>query len=638
MFKRLAYIVGILALLTACQKKAVEPVHIPAVNAKTVTPMPDESGSVKAFIGTTVKASGFNLDRVSSVTIGGVQAEILSQSIKEIEFTVPALELAQSDNPHLQMLEIFSKDSEEPIFKCNYFITVPVTDALVSGFSPASGTAGTVVTVSGRNLDQITGIDVNGKSVSVDDLTIAADKVQFPMPAVEPSGASTSVAIAAYWVGGTIDVTDQTPFEYLAPVFSALSQSAPAKIGDEFTLTGENLDLVDALTWNSQELLILSKEAKSLSFKIPSAIEKTEPAVKAANLVASYGTPAQSVNAGEFSVDTTPMGPAKPAFTSIANVDAAYSLFYLGKELVVKGENMATVEKFSVDGIDAPLVGAATDVEAHFVMPSTISGTAKKDVALVAYYNSGEVAFTETISVLPFYYTKGLKICTGSNSKSTYPAANAEAAFLLLNEGRVASVSEWKTKELDPFALQTTNSVITAAGKTAAGATAQQYYSVQPYYFLTASSAHKLAFQNPANSASQLKTFFLDGVALSATYGTPSIYARIITDNADFVAAAKAGTVTDILSYTTLAGSAAPAFGTAEGSTWVAGSVLGIQYVNFAHAHDTGGKPTAMENVCRQGFIVIKSVGCGDPATGLALTTREGYIEFDLYWSNELTK
>ena len=112
----------------------------------------------------------------------------------------------------------------------------------------------------------------------------------------------------------------------------------------------------------------------------------------------------------------------------------------------------------------------------------------------------------------------------------------------------------------------------------------------------------------------------------------------ILKDEADddVKAAVKAGNLEDIATNK-FAGSSAPAFGTAEGDAWVKGSVLRVQYVSFSHASDgTGGKPTAAEHVHKTGYIHISDVTCGDPATGLALETREGYIELDLYWSNEI--
>ena len=104
-------------------------------------------------------------------------------------------------------------------------------------------------------------------------------------------------------------------------------------------------------------------------------------------------------------------------------------------------------------------------------------------------------------------------------------------------------------------------------------------------------------------------------------------------DNATFKQSVLDGTVTDIVGYTKAAGSAAPALGTGT-SDWNVGSVIEIQYVKFEYVQSTGGKPAAATDVFRQGFMVIRDVTCNDGT--LASETREGYVEFDLYWSNEI--
>ena len=622
--------------MSGCKEEPVELVNTPAFDSSTVSPAANESGTVRAYVGTEVTASGFNLDKVSDVMVDDVKAEIVSQTIKEITFRMPDMGFAQQDDPYHVVIKAF--DDETVVFTYDYYLTVPVTDALVSGYDPKTGTVGQVVTISGRNLEQVTAVLFNDVQVAAEAFVeIKADAVKVAVPALPAEAGSASVAIKALWGDGNqIDVTGEQPFTLNVPFFNAFTQTEAAKLADEIILTGVNLDLVQKVTWGAVELLIAEQTAESLTVKIPTSIEKLDPVVAKAALEAVYGEPAQTVTvAAEFLVDTTPMGPAAPVFASAAPSDNAYTGFYLAKEVTVSGANFASIEKFEVDGIEVELSEPATDIAAKFVMPSTITGTQAKDVTLVAIWNGGNRAEFGTIKVYPFYYTKGLIMRLGSNSKGTYPAENRDAAFLLLDEGRMISVDEFAAG-VDAPAMSGTNTVV-ASNKAAAGATAEQYYAVQPYLFATSSSSHKLAFQNPANSTSQLKCHrYENGNSLPSTNGTPIIFMSILKDEADddVKAAVKAGNLEDIATNK-FAGSSAPAFGTAEGDTWVKGSVLRVQYVSFSHASDgTGGKPTAAEHVHKTGYIHISDVTCGDPATGLALTTREGYIELDLYWSN----
>lgn len=639
--KKTVYILfaGLLALTLSCKKEGIRPKNIPAIDVTTqkLEPAADESGSVRAFVGTEVTAKGFNLDKVGLVKLNDLEAEIVSKDIKTLVFKVPDLGLAQRDDPHQVKLVVYGEDKSSVIFNYNYYVTVPVTDALVSGFEPKTGTVGTQVVISGRNLTQVTAVKVEG--VNAELLSAEDAKVTFTLPPVSTDAAQTDLEITAIWSGGEIDVTETEPFVLNVPVFSAYTQGEDAAVlGDEISFTGENVDLASGFSWGDIAFLVVEQNATSVTLKIPTGIEEMTPAVQAKDITATYGTPAQKLTlVKNFKVDTTPIGPAAPVFTSITPVDTNYAQIYLGKEMSVKGENFASVEKFVVDGVEAALVGEPTDVEARFAIPTTITGTAAKAVSLKLVWGGGNELDCGTITVYPFYYTKGLKLRIGSNSKNSYPEANREDSFLLLDEGRIVSVQEWYDTPVDPFAKSGNNTVTSAAGK-AAGTDASEtnYYSVQPYTFAISNSSNKLSLCNPANTANQLKTHYLDGTtALPTTFGTPIMYFAVVTDET-LRAAAAGGTLADIVTGAPKASAGAPACGAAEtSSVWVKGSVIAVQYMDYTSAH-AGSKPgDAMQGVRKAGYIYISDITCVD-ANGAAVATREGYIELDLYWSNVL--
>jgi len=624
--------------LSSCKEEAVLPINTPAVNVTTehLEPNADESGTVRAYVGTHVSAKGFNLDKVGAVKVDEIEAVIVEKTMTTLVFEIPDIAKPQQDDPYMVSLEVFDADAKTIVFKYDYFVTVPVTDALVSGYSPTSGTVGTQINVNGRNLDKITRLDFGSEQVAQTEfISSSYEAIVVAVPPVQSTEADIELSISAVWEGGTIDVTSTDKFTLHTPVFAPFGQATPAALGDNLILTGQHLDLVSSIKWGNTELLISEQTSEGITFKIPSDIEKANPAVVSAELFAEYGTPAQKITIiGDFKIDTTPIGPAAPVFTSVTPADEGYNGFYLGRKAIVRGENFASIEKFEIDGIEVPLSGEHTDIQAQFTVPAGISGTVAKDVPLIAIWNGGNRADFGTIKLHPFYYTQSLKLALGSNSKSTYPAYNAQNAFLLLDEGRVISTSDWNDLSVDPPAKSGTNTVVTASNKVSGSR--EDYYSAKPYMFATASSTHKLAFQNPANSSSQLKCHRLeDGTSLPSTYGTPVIFMRIMGDG-DLKAAVAAGTLEDILSNFELAGASAPAFGTTEGSTWVKGSVIGLQYLNYEFASTTGGKPTAQEDIYQIGYMYIRDINCGDPSTGLAIESREGYIEIDLYWSQVL--
>lgn len=630
---------GLLALTLSCKKEGIQPKNIPAIDVTTqkLEPAADESGSIRAFVGTEVTAKGFNLDKVGLVKVNDLEAEIVSKDIKTLVFKVPALDLAQRDEPYQVKLEVFGEDNTTVIFHYNYYVTVPVTDALVSGFEPKTGTVGTQVVISGRNLSQVTAVKVEG--VNAELVAVEDAKVTIAIPPVATDTPQTDLEISAVWSGGELDVTETEPFVLSIPVFAAYTQGESAAVlGDEIVFTGENVDLAGNFTWGGIALLVVEQSETAVTLKIPTGIEVMNPAVQAKDITATYGTPDQTlVLAKNFKVDTTPIGPAAPVFASITPVDTNYDNIYLNKEVSVKGENFASIEKFIVDGKEAALTAEPTDVEARFVVPGTITGTAAREVSLKAVWGGGNELDCGTITVYPFYYTKGLRLRIGSNSKSTYPAENREESFLLLDEGRVASVQEWYDTPIDPFA-KSGNNTVTAAANKAAGTDASEanYYSVQPYTFALSNSGNKLSFCSPANTANQLKTHYLDGTtALPTTFGTPIMFFSVVADET-LKAAAAGGTLQDIVTGAPKASAGAPACGAAETtSVWVKGSVIAVQYMDYASAN-AGTKPgEGMQGVRKAGYIHIADVTCVD-ANGAAVPSREGYIELDLYWSNVL--
>lgn len=654
-WKSLAALLLGAALLTACGDDSTDPEgHVPAVDVTTKTLEPNatgsagESGTTRAYIGTVVTAQGFNLDRVSRVTVADVEAEIVEQSIKVLKFRVPALDLEQRDDAYHTDLLVYDADGATVIFRYDYYVTVPVTDAVVAGYSPESGTVGTVVKIEGRNLEQVTEIRF-GDAVILSDAFAevvegsVSSSVSFAVPAGNYAAGESEIAIKALWGGANeADVTGETPFRMQTPRVDAVEQPANenSAIGDELTLTGEFLDLLSDVRWGDCELIVLEHTAETLAVKFPSSIEATDPVVSAADITAVYGEPAQPLTlAAAWRVDTTPQGPAKPVLSKMEAEDGgADNRFYLGKTVTVTGENMASVEGFLVDGVAAELVGEPNDVEAQFVVPDGVTFTEAAEVSIEALYDGGSKVDFGTATVYPFYYFKGVRVGLGSNSKNTYTEYAAQNAFFYPDLGRVVSTEEWLNKALDSYAASGSNEAVKAGNTlTQSALTAEEYYAVMPYVFFLSNSGNKLSIAGCANTANQLKTHFVYSdawTALPSTFGTPIVmYQVVLTDWSESV---KNGTMTSIAAYDgTLGASGAPGLGTEEKSnTWMKGSVLAVSYSTYT----AGAKPASMADVAKLGFMYITDITCADLSAGLANADRDGYIEFDFYWSKQLNE
>ncbi len=461
--------------------------------------------------------------------------------------------------------------------------------------------------------------------------------VSFAVPAGNYAAGESEVAIAAVWGGvNEIDVTGEVLFRMQTPRVDPLQQpeGTNSLIGDEVTMTGEYLDLLSEIEWGDSELIVLEQTASTLKVKFPSSIDPTDPVVAAADIAAVYGEPAQrTVLAAAWRLDTTPQGPAKPVLKEMTAEDGK---FYLGKKVTVKGENMASVEGFFVDGVAAELAGEPNDVQAEFIVPDGVTFTEASEVAVEVVYGGGTKVDFGTATVYPFYYYKDVMLGSGSSSVKNYPYPEYAwtNAFFLPDSGEVISTDTWVNEAVDAFArLSASNAAITSANTlNKASVTAEQYYGVQPYIFLSTGSDGKQAFQNPANSASQLKTHrYEEGkTAVSSTFGTPIIFYNVLKEGATFDAV-KAGTLISMTEIEKVAGSSAPAFGASR--NFVVGDVIAVQYVTYTK----GAKPAADEDICKQGYMVVKEVTCGDAAAGTA-TDLNGHVKFDFYWSKTLNE
>lgn len=644
---------GSLAALTACgpEQSEVDVQHTPSINSTTLSPMTDESGSVRAYIGTEVSAGGFNLDRVSHVTVDGVEAEITEQTIKTLKFKIPALDLAQQDATYQVWIDVYDADGESVIFHYPYYLTVPVTDALITAYAPAEGTVGTEVTLTGRNLEQITRVHFGEVTVEAAGFAeVTAEAIKVAVPAGEYAAGDSELAITAEWGTATIDVTGETLFTLHTPKFDAASQEEGKQnvLGDEVTFTGQNLDLVSGMKWGEYDLIVMTAEAGTITVKFPTSIAAADPVVAEAALTAQWGTPAQTTTvASAWRLDTTPVGPAKPELISMTAQDGGEeNKFYLGKTVTVSGMNLASIEGFTVDGVKAELVGTPTDVEAQFIVPDGVTFTEATEVSVKALYNGGNEVDFGTAKVYPFYYYKDMMIGSGTSSVKNFPYPDfaREHAFFLPDRGEVISADTWVAESCDPFALVSPNAAISAASTlNKSNITAEQYYDIQPYLFLTTGSDGKLAWQNPTGSSSQLKCHrTADNTSVASTYGTPIILYSV-QKSGEVYDAVKNGTISSMTLFDSKTSASAPAFG--SGRDWVVGDVIVVQYVTYTK----GSKPSGLADVRKQGYIHITEVTCADPDKVnesepvedqiMGVTTDlNGHVKFDFYWSKTLNE
>ncbi|MDE5695441.1 MAG: hypothetical protein K2H77_05670 [Alistipes sp.] len=615
--------------------------RIPVLNPATIAPLSNESGSVRAYVGTEVTVQGFNLDRIGAVTMDDCEVELTAQSIKELKFRIPALDYAQNDLPYAVKLRAYGAD-EAQVFSYDYFVTIPVTDASVSGYAPAEGTVGTEVTLTGRNLAQVTRVRFGGATVEAADFAEVDEEgafVKFRVPAVAAEAPDSEWAIEAEWGTETIDVTGEAPFLLHVPVFAALEpqpEGTNSAIGDELELTGTNLDFVTAVKWGDASLTFVVRSAEALTVRFPGSVEQADPAVQTKALVAEWGLsePAQQETlAAAWRLDTTPS--ATVLVPEFAGMTVEDDKFYLGKTVTVTGSNLSAVEKielrYDAERLAAEVLAGATDSELKFTVPEGVTFNEASEVSVFATYNGADEAEIGKATVYPFYYYKDVTI--GASD-----ASNAAIAFFVPDMGKVISTDEWRA--LDKYAA----AGIMLNGKNELDktkVTKEQYYEVLPYLFCSAGSK-AFNLQGPCGSSGQLKNFKTaagESITGGAAWcGTPVLSFRNLEESAakDEVKAVAAsvrdGSVATMVFSAVTTATASPTLvldGDAVGSgDFKAGTVLLVQYSTY----DFGNIKPKGEGICRSGFLHVKSV------TASEVSDKTGCVTFDFYWSKTLNE
>ncbi len=93
------------------------------------------------------------------------------------------------------------------------------------------------------------------------------------------------------------------------------------------------------------------------------------------------------------------------------------------------GENLASIEKFLVNGVEVSLSGTPTDVQAEFIVPDGVDFSEAKEVAIEAVYDGGNKMEMFSATVYPFYYWPNITI-------GAQGASNRAIAFFVPNWGR----------------------------------------------------------------------------------------------------------------------------------------------------------------------------------------------------------
>ena len=309
--------------------------------------------------GETATVKGAHFDLVTAVKIGDVKVEEFKATASQLTFALPA-EAADED-----VVMVMASGVEVSAGKLE---TVKPSELKAA---PAPVKAGQTLTVTGKDLDLVTGVELpNAGWVEFQN----GEAITFEMPAAAQEGD------AILHMANGLSVT--VAYTLVKPVVESYSAN-PAAAGSDVTLNGTDLDLVTAVTF-APDLTVEVKDpaADALTVAVPTAAETGKILLSLAN-----GT---QVEAPELAID-------KPAGAYIAVFPE--DLYAPGTMFIVDIENADHLTGVQVDGVDVNYILNGSTL--YFSIPA--DATRGSQLTLVS--DNGSVTYTMNIDPGDFIVT-----------------------------------------------------------------------------------------------------------------------------------------------------------------------------------------------------------------------------------------
>jgi hypothetical protein len=344
-------------IVTKTDLGIAEPITISSISPGTVRP------------GDLITIEGTYLNLVEEVVFSNSKSATEFESQSQTTLVVRVPDNAQSGT-------IALLDGEEIPNKINSQNQLAVVLPLVTAISPDPVKAGTLLTLTGTDLDLATTVTFAGgaRVDSADFSSQTATQITLNAPMNAQAGTLEVTAASKVNTQSAVDVV------LVVPTITAISPN-PAKPGGTVTVTGTDLDLISGVSFNGTSGNLQGGTATSITIGVPQT---------ATNGKVTFSTQANQWIESEDVV--TMVVPTIAAFTpTTVETEAAPSI-------TITGTNLDLVSKVIFEGGYEQTVNAATATELTIpVTPGSVSGKFK-----LVTINGAEVMSAAPLSIVPF--------------------------------------------------------------------------------------------------------------------------------------------------------------------------------------------------------------------------------------------
>jgi hypothetical protein len=273
-----------------------------------------------AVTGAKVTLDGATFKGTTAVTFGGAKASTFTVGAGGASLTVTVPSSAV-DGP-IAVTNAGGTTASDTAF---------LVDPLLTGYSPASGTVGSTVTITGTGLEHVTRVDFGG-DVSAPPTSTAARSLAVVVPVGATSGPIAVHASAADATGPTFSIT-----------FSVTSFSQPfAAPGASITVNGVGLSSVSTVKFGTSTATITQKTGTALTVTVPAI--SGDSTVSVTKGTTTIEAPAQFGLFSVTSASPSALAPGGTLTVAGSNVDGATVTFAgVGDPVTLSDAGTATV-------------------------------------------------------------------------------------------------------------------------------------------------------------------------------------------------------------------------------------------------------------------------------------------------------
>lgn len=382
---------------------------------------------------------------------------------------------------------------------------------VITSFSPLQAPAGASITVKGEYLQDVNEAYIGNVKVEI------ATKVSNTLLTLTVGQDVTSGKIRLVNAEGPGVSEQDFRASFAVPTINAYLLQESAEMGDNLMISGEHLASATAVIFTAEGYeeghvaTIITASDDELIVKVP-YVESSD-----ARITFRYFDGAAQVETSLSDAPSITVVRYVPSFDPFT-----FKKTPVGRSVVLTGSYLNNIDRVTVGEWEAPIYKDSGHLS--FTIPAGDFPDGETTVELKAWYFDNNESITlapEFVVFVPYVkFWENVQVwAQGRVEQNTF------MSFFSPENGVVYENAKWKDV-LDPVAMRLQNAQWDKANVPKAGVVSDEdYYSVLPYFFISAVSGNVLQINSPANSNSQLKNFYI------AATGTPANDYRVPGSN-----------------------------------------------------------------------------------------------------------